>query len=96
MYATYYPHGRDKPMTYACRPTSHVARLGAPLDEYVSSLVLGYLSNTETRQRLTVLLDGNTVDVDGLHTRRAALQAHTSTIPRRHVRRRRHRRQPTA
>jgi site-specific DNA recombinase len=72
-----YPHGPDRPMVYACRPTSHVARLGAPLDEYVEALVLGYLSKPETRRRLTVLLDGdgNKVDIDGLHTRRAALQA---------------------
>jgi len=74
MYAAY-PHGPGRRMTYVCRPTSHVARLGAPLDEYVETLVLRYLSEPETRQRLTVLLDGNTVDVDGLHTRRAALQA---------------------
>lgn len=61
-------------MLYVCKPTAHVGRLGEPLDEYVETLVLGYLSDPETR-RLTVMLDGNTVDVDGLHTQRAAMQA---------------------
>jgi len=60
---------------YVCKPTAHVGRLGEPLDEYVETLVLGYLSDPETRRRLTVMLDGNTVDVDGLHTQRAAMQA---------------------
>ena len=62
-------------MLYVCKPTAHVGRLGEPLDEYVETAVLGYLSDPETRQRLTVMLDGNTVDVDGLHTQRAAMQA---------------------
>ncbi|POY04850.1 recombinase family protein [Mycobacterium kansasii] len=68
------PNGPDR-LLYVCRENYHLARAGKPLDEYVETLVLGYLSDPETRQRLTVLLDGETVDVDGLHTRRAALQA---------------------
>ena len=74
MYAAY-PHGKGTPCcTSASRPPTW-AGLGEPLDEYVETLVLGYLSDPETRQRLTVMLDGNTVDVDGLHTQRAAMQA---------------------
>ena len=61
-------------MLYVCKPTAHVGRLGEPLDEYVEPLERGYRSDPETR-RLTVMLDGNTVDVDGLHTQRAAMQA---------------------
>ena len=73
MYAAY-PHGKGTPCcTSASRPPTW-AGLCDPLDEYVETLVLGYLSDPETR-RLTVMLDGNTVDVDGLHTQRAAMQA---------------------
>ena len=32
-------------MLYVCKPTAHVGRLGEPLDEYVETLVLGYLSD---------------------------------------------------
>ena len=42
-------------MLYVCKPTAHVGRLGEPLDEYVETAVLGYLSDPETRQRLAVL-----------------------------------------
>ncbi|CAM3110031.1 serine recombinase [Mycobacterium intermedium] len=73
MYASY-PKGRTR-LLYVCRAKYHLARAGKPLDEYMETLVLGYLSDPETRQRLTVQLEGETVDVDGLHTRRAALQA---------------------
>lgn len=48
MYAAY-PHGKGTPMLYVCKPTAHVGRLGEPLDEYVETLVLGDLSDPETR-----------------------------------------------
>lgn len=46
MYAGY-PHrkeGRGR-MTYLCRPSSHVARVGEPLDDFISDLVVDRLSN---------------------------------------------------
>lgn len=60
---------------YVCREANHVARIGAPLDEYVESLVLGRLSQPGVHERLTVMLDDSEVDVAELQTRRAGLQA---------------------
>ena len=72
MYAMY-PHGTGRRMTYICKPTAHIARIGAPLDEYIEKVVLDYLHNkTDVNLRLN---DGSKVDVDVLHTKRAALQA---------------------
>jgi site-specific DNA recombinase len=71
-----FPGGKGAARTYECKTHQHVVRRGEPLDEYVERLVLGYLSEPETRQRLAVMLHGDQrVDVDGLHTRRAALGA---------------------
>ena len=71
-----FPGGKGAARTYECKTHQHVVRRGEPLDEYVERLVLGYLSEPETRQRLAVMLHGGErVDVDGLHTRRAALGA---------------------
>jgi site-specific DNA recombinase len=75
MYAAH-PHGRNRSMTYVCKRGAEVARLGAPLDEYVEQLVLGWLGDPETRQRVMARLSGgDEVDVDALHSSRAALQA---------------------
>jgi site-specific DNA recombinase len=71
MYACY-PHGRDRPMVYACRPTAHVARIGAPLDELVELTLLTYLRGSGVNVRLS---DRATFDVGALHSRRAALVA---------------------
>ncbi|BBX72206.1 recombinase family protein [Mycobacterium shinjukuense] len=61
---------------YECRQSnSHVVVSGPPLDAYVETIVLGWLSRPETRQRLTAMLDGRPADIDSLHARRAALQA---------------------
>jgi site-specific DNA recombinase len=46
MYAGY-PHGPGKRMTYVCKPTAHVARLGEPLDEYIEMMVLGYIKRQD-------------------------------------------------
>ena len=71
-----FPGGKSAARTYECKAHQHVVRRGDPLDEYVEHVVLGYLSEPETRQRLAVMLNGGErVDVDGLHTRRAALGA---------------------
>ena len=71
-----FPGGKGAARTYECKTHQHVVRRGEPLDEYVEHLVLGYLSEPETRQRLAAMLHGGErVDVDGLHTRRAALGA---------------------
>ena len=69
MYATY-PHGKD--VVYACRPTSHVARRGAPLDYLVEQAVLNYLSGTKIH---TLLDKVNKVDVRELQAKREALQS---------------------
>ena len=34
-------------MTYACRSGYHLARVGAPLDDYVEMVVLKYLRGTD-------------------------------------------------
>jgi site-specific DNA recombinase len=71
-----HPHGPNRSMLYVCKPTAHVARIGAPLDEYVEALVLGWLGDPETQQRVTARLSGaDELDIDALHTSRTALQA---------------------
>jgi site-specific DNA recombinase len=85
MYATY-PHGRGKRMVYACRPTAHVARSGALLDEYVEALVLAWFSQPKTRKRLAALLNGGrNVDVKALQAQRDALQARMDKLARMHI-----------
>jgi site-specific DNA recombinase len=71
MYATH-PHGRDRAMVYACRPTAHVARVGAPLDQLIESVALKVLSGSDIHRRLGTT---DVLDVSSLHTDRAALQA---------------------
>ena len=85
MYATY-PHGRGRRMVYACRPTAHVARSGALLDEYVEALVLAWFSRPKTRKRLAALLNGGrNVDVKALQAQRDALQARMDKLARMHI-----------
>ena len=58
---------------YECRQSnSHVVISGAPLDELVETAVLKLLSDTDIRSRIGA---GSDVDVDELHSLRAALQA---------------------
>jgi DNA invertase Pin-like site-specific DNA recombinase len=57
---------------YECKDNQCVVRIGQPLDAYVEMLVLGKLTETDIRNRLAKRDD---VDVDALHTRRAALAA---------------------
>jgi site-specific DNA recombinase len=64
-----FPGGKGSARTYECKAHQHVVRRGEPLDEYVEHVVLGYLSEPETRRRLAVMLhSGEQVDVDRLHT----------------------------
>jgi DNA invertase Pin-like site-specific DNA recombinase len=80
-----YPHGKEAG-AYACRPTSHVARIGALLDEYVEALVLAWFSQPKTRKRLAALLNGGRdVDVKALQAQRDALQARMDKLARMHV-----------
>jgi site-specific DNA recombinase len=64
------PGGTQRPMTYACRSGFHLARVGKPLDDYVTLVVLTFLHNNDFQPEA-----GQPIDVGGLHTRRAALQA---------------------
>ncbi len=83
MYATY-PHGRNRGMVYACRPASHVARVGEPLDGYVEALVLTWFTQPKTRKRLLWLLTGGrNVDVKALRAKHEALQARKREFARR-------------
>jgi site-specific DNA recombinase len=75
MYATY-PHGRNRGMVYACRPSSHVARSGEPLDAYVEAIIFRWFSEPKTRKRLSELLSGGSkVDVTAMRAKHEALQA---------------------
>jgi site-specific DNA recombinase len=84
LYAVY-PR-KEGGMTYACRPSSHVARAGEPLNNYVEAVVLEWFSKPSTRKKLTALLTGgNDVDVAALRTQRNALQARMDGLVRMHV-----------
>ena len=73
-------------LRYACRPSAHVARTGALLDEYMEALVLAWFSQPKTRKRLSALLNsGRDVDVKALQAQREALQARMDKLARMHV-----------
>lgn len=75
LYAVY-PGGAHRGATYACRPSAHVARSAAVLDEYVEGLVLAWFTEPKTRKRLAALLNGGRkVDVAALRAKHVALQA---------------------
>jgi DNA invertase Pin-like site-specific DNA recombinase len=85
MYAAY-PHGKGTALLYVCKPTAHVGRLGAALDEYVEALVLAWFSQPKTRKRLTALLNGRRgVDMRALQAQRDALQARMDKLARMHI-----------
>ena len=76
LYATF-PHGPGK-LYYSCRDgRNHLARLGAPLDEYIEKLVLGWLRGTNIH---TYLGESNRVDVGELHAKREALRARLNQL----------------
>lgn len=65
--------GRNpRPMTYACKPHKHVARVGEPLDELVSATVLTLLKGSDIASRLA---PREGFDIAVLHARRTALQS---------------------
>jgi site-specific DNA recombinase len=70
---------RDRGMVYVCKPHIHVGRVGEPLDELVSAVVLKYLSDTDIRARLT---PREQFDTAVLHARRTALQSRLDELAR--------------
>jgi site-specific DNA recombinase len=81
-----YPGGEKRGIVYSCRPSSHVARRGSLLDEYVEALVLAWFSQPKTRKRLAALLNGGrNVDVKALQAQRGALQARMDKLARMHI-----------
>ena len=72
LYANY-PHGKGQPKTYTCRPSSHLARQGDPLDAFIEVLVLEYLSDSGVGAGLRD--NASRVDLGALRTQRSALQA---------------------
>jgi DNA invertase Pin-like site-specific DNA recombinase len=78
--------GAERGIVYTCRPSAHVARSGALLDEYVDALVVAWFSQPKTRKRLSALLNGGRdVDVNALQSQRDALQARMDSLARMHV-----------
>ncbi|OZF44281.1 recombinase family protein [Rhodococcus sp. 14-2470-1a] len=63
--------GRAK--TYKCRGGAHLGRVAGPLDDYVSTLVIGRLSAPDA----AILRGGDdaSIDVEGLKSKRVGLQA---------------------
>jgi site-specific DNA recombinase len=64
------PGGR-KSYAYVCREQAHLLRVGQPLDDYVTAVVLRRLSQPDAH----LLLDDNRIDIPALQTQRNALQA---------------------
>ena len=68
-----HPHGKDRSMSYCCRPVAHLGRNGTELDRFVETIALHHLSanaiGTGLRQA------ENQVDVADLLAQREALQA---------------------
>ena len=56
---------------YECKTNQCVVRIGGPLDEYIETLVLNKLGESDIHTRI----GGTDVDMTELHSRRAALQA---------------------
>ncbi|MGV0684368.1 recombinase family protein [Mycolicibacterium thermoresistibile] len=70
---SYTPSGK-KGRAYLCPETAHVRRQAEALDDYVSQLVIGRLTQPDAVQMLVSTNDRG-VDVARLHDQRAALQA---------------------
>jgi DNA invertase Pin-like site-specific DNA recombinase len=77
LYAAY--PGTARPMVYACKPNTHVARLGAPLDELVEATVLRLLSDTDITSRLA---PREGFDIAVMHSQRAGLQSRMDELAR--------------
>jgi site-specific DNA recombinase len=86
MYAGY-PHRKDggrSRMTYLCRPSSHVARVGEPLDAFINNLVVERLSNPkpEDEGRLVPEDEDDGVDVVIVKARKKALRERLNGLAR--------------
>lgn len=72
-----FPHGPGK-LYYSCRDgRNHLARQGAPLDEYVERLTLDWLRSTDIHKRLD---DGTAADASEFHAKRDALRARLNQL----------------
>jgi hypothetical protein len=71
--------GTPRPMVYACKPHTHVARLGAPVDELVTATVLRLLSDADIVSRLA---PRGGFDIAAMHAQRAALQSRMDELAR--------------
>lgn len=72
-------YAKDRPMTYTCKQGSHVTRLGAWLDDYVTAVVLKVLSGTDIASRLAPRDD---LDITVLGARRAGIAARLDELAR--------------
>jgi site-specific DNA recombinase len=76
LFATF-PHGPDK-LYYSCRDgRNHLARQGAPLDEYIERLVLDWLRDSGIHKHLG---NNNEGDVTELHSKRTAFPARLTQL----------------
>ncbi|OBI83975.1 recombinase family protein [Mycobacterium sp. E740] len=77
------PGGKDRGMVYTCRPSSHTARNGVLLDQYVEALVLAWFARPKTRKKLAAMLNGGRdVDVKALRAQRDGLAARMDKLAR--------------
>ena len=51
-------------MTYLCKPSSHVARVGEPLDAFINDLVVERLSNPKPGDEGRLAPDGEDDGID--------------------------------
>lgn len=64
--------------TYRCRDSSHVTRVAQPLDDMITALVLGRLSNPDAR--LLLAPSNPVVDLGALHVRREDVTARETEL----------------
>lgn len=68
LYAVTHHSGR---LLYGCKPTKHLTRQAEPIDEFITAITLGVLSQTDLGQRLAKRTGG--VDTAELRAKRTAL-----------------------
>lgn len=67
-----FPHGRNGPMAYCCRPNNHLGRSGLDVERFVETVLLSHLIENGIGSDLR---QGEKVDVAALRTQRDALIA---------------------